>query len=339
MLYNTLPSFSVLNALDAIREASQDTPFLTVDNIDDITRTFDMVIKVMGKGNINGNIKKLDTDCDAKRLMEARLARLMQEDLRSQVDLCIEDGTKVLIVFDGDNWQPDSPFTTAIVAFAKRLRCPVLSVRGKVTPDKWRPDHMNADGVPKCTVGTWPSDVTMRMVWVEELSPAEATLRMATRVVVYGAADLFLVDDAATATTTSKEMQRFVEFGVDPLPLSCCAENPSYWSVYGKTSSTVSPDKDVAMAEEYNSNLPEKRKKTTNKKKSEDDGAQKKKRGTTAFIEFSNVEYKKVLSYSPEMSFPEISKEVGAAWKSLDDEERKKWTTLANETNKEEENE
>ena len=232
MLYNSLPSFSVLDTLDAIRKASQDTPFLTVDNIDEMTNPFDIVIKVMGKGNINGNIDKLDTDCDAKRLMQERLARLLQEDLISQVDLCIEDGAKVLLVFDGDNWQIDSPFTSAIVAFAKKLRCPVLSVRGKVTPDKWRPDHVNTNGVPKCTVGTWPSDVTMRMMWVEGLSPAEATLRMATRVVVYGAADLFLVD---AATTTSKEMQRFVEFGIGPRPLSSCAETPSYWSVYGKT--------------------------------------------------------------------------------------------------------
>lgn len=235
-MYDTLPSFSVLDTLDTIRDASQDTPFLTAENIDKVTSTFDVVIKVMGKGNINGNIGKLDTDCDAKRLMEERLARLMQEDLRSQVDLCIKDGANVLLVFDGDNWQTDSPFTLAIVAFAKKLRCPVLSVRGKVTPDKWRPDHVNANGVPKCTVGTWPSDVTMRMVWVEGLSPAEATLRMATRVVVYGAADLFLLD---AATTTSKEMQRFVEFAINPLPLSSCAENPSYWSVYGKTSSTA----------------------------------------------------------------------------------------------------
>ena len=64
-MYDTLPSFSVLDTLDTIRDASQDTPFLTAENIDKVTSTFDVVIKVMGKGNINGNIGKLDTDCDA----------------------------------------------------------------------------------------------------------------------------------------------------------------------------------------------------------------------------------------------------------------------------------
>ena len=71
--------------------------------------------------------------------MEERLAHLIQEDLVKQVQLCIEDGKNAIIVYDGDNRQNDSPFTSAIVALAKMHACPVLSVRDKVTPDKWRP--------------------------------------------------------------------------------------------------------------------------------------------------------------------------------------------------------
>ena len=238
MLYNELPAFTDLNSLDTIRDASQRTPFLTIRNMDRITNAFDVIIKVMGTGNIHGKINKLDaqTDSDTIRLMKTHLACLMQEDLVKQVDLCIQDGQRALIVFDGDNCQEDSPFTLAIVTLAKKLNCPVLSVRGKVTPDKWRPDHVNEKG-PKCTIGTWPSDVEMRMAWVEGSTPAEATLGMADRVLVYGAADLFVRDGAST--TTSMEMACFLRMGIVTSPLSSWADQSSYWSVYGKNRSDV----------------------------------------------------------------------------------------------------
>lgn len=230
MQYPQLPSFTDLDTLDKIRDASQRGPFLTTLNVECITDTFDNVIKIMGKGNLNGIIKKLDPELDADklRLVEMHRARLVND--VQQVQLCIDGATRSLIVFDGDNWQYDSPFTSAILALAKLHNCPVLSVRGH--PANWRPDHVDATtGRPKCTVGTWPSDMEMRMAWVDGATPAEVTLRMANRVVVYGAADLF---DGAASTTTSKEMQRFEDFGIDTTPLASCADNPSYWSVYGK---------------------------------------------------------------------------------------------------------
>ena len=85
-------------------------------------------------------------------------------------------------------------------------------------------------------------------------------------------------------------------------------------------------------AEECNKNIVNDKKMYKKKNTGE---VENKFRRTTAYIQFAIVTRQEVSLASPQLVFAEVSKEVGALWKALEEEDKKKWSDIADEMNQE----
>lgn len=258
--------FSSLSNKEQIVEASASGPFIGSSVAAVLGSMYD-VVKVMGSGNLDMKIAKLEAFIKEQepaseasglaahrvKALRSRVAALSSESAFKAAEQAITGARagqapagavpkKKLIMFDGDNCQADSPFTN-FIAYLARQGYLVASVRGRVEPSAWAARHFDAETLrPLCTTGTWPKEAAgnMHMVWSDGASPAEVTLCAACSVIVYGSAEVLSSDlEAASQTTTSKEMQRFREFHINTTPAStgterCDTDSWVTWALYEK---------------------------------------------------------------------------------------------------------
>jgi len=238
----TFASFGMLSDLDSIVDMSQTGPFIRADQAKAFAGDY-FVVKVMGKGNVD----KLLGQVEAGHPLHARVAVLNSVAAFAVAEQAIlkehaagAPSKRLLVMYDGDNRQDDSPFTNFIAYLARREHL-VLAVPAKVDASAWAPRHIDeASGRPKCTSGTWPLEAasTMYMAWSEGATPAEITLGAAQLVLVYGSAEFLSADaTAASQTTTSAELKRFEEFGLDLNPRASWVDGPSTqpsWTLHVK---------------------------------------------------------------------------------------------------------